>query len=135
MQLKVQSLADLEKLRSAPSLDKKQREVLLAELVSLMDKADWFTIGIMAPSSQIALDSLKGMEKFFNWQKLVIKSKPNKEDDPVFLKANQNTGDIHLRTEFNLGEGILISCQHFNEGKDSITLGPLPLDFFKSEIS
>ena len=134
MQLKIQYLADLEKFRSAPSLDKKQREILLAELISIMEKADWFTVGIMAPSSQIAINSLEAIESFFNWEPLLRKSKPKKENDPVFLKANQNTGYIHMRTEFNLGEGILISCQHFNEDKDSITLGPLPLDFFRSNI-
>ena len=31
---------------------------------------------------------------------------------PIFLKANQKTGEIHARIEHGLGEGILISCHN-----------------------
>ena len=55
------------------------------------------------------------------------------EDGPVFLKANQKTGDIYVRIEYGLGEGILLSCQHNEEGRDADTIGPFPLDFFKDK--
>ena len=58
-----------------------------------------------------------------------IKENPNK-DGPVFLKANQKTGDIHIRIEYGLGEGILLSCQQEEEKKNTSTFGPFPLNFF-----
>ena len=48
----------------------------------------------------------------------------------VFLKANQKTGDVYIRSENGLGEGILLTCQHDHEFKESSTYGPFPLDFF-----
>ena len=52
-------------------------------------------------------------------------------DGGVFLKANQKTGNVFVRSEDGLGEGILITCQHDEDVKESNTFGPLPLDFFK----
>ena len=94
-----------------------------------MDKADWFTIGIMAPSSKLAISILRQIENKFQWDEMKIVYSPVK-DGPVFLKANQKTGDIHIRIEFGLGEGILLSCQHNEDGKSTETIGPLPLNFF-----
>ena len=48
----------------------------------------------------------------------------------VFLKGNQKTGNVFIRSENGLGEGILITCQYEHESKYSGTFGPLPLDFF-----
>ena len=36
--------------------------------------------------------------------------------------------------EYGLGEGILVSCQYYQEEKDTETFGPLPLNFFISAI-
>ena len=47
----------------------------------------------------------------------------------VFLKGNQKTGNVFVRSENGLGEGILITCQH-DDVEESNTFGPLPLDFF-----
>ena len=51
-------------------------------------------------------------------------------DGGVFLKANQKTGNVFIRSERGLGEGILITCQYDEDAKESNTFGPLPLDFF-----
>ncbi len=48
----------------------------------------------------------------------------------VFLKGNQKTGNVFIRSEIVLGEGILITCQYDEDVKGSNTYGPLPLDFF-----
>jgi len=48
----------------------------------------------------------------------------------VFLKANQKTGNVFIRSENNLGEGILFTCQYDQDSTKSRTFGPLPLDFF-----
>ena len=49
----------------------------------------------------------------------------------VFLKGNQKTGNVFIRSENGIGEGILLTCQYDHESKESNTFGPLPLDFFK----
>ena len=51
-------------------------------------------------------------------------------DGSVFLKGNQKTGNVFIRSEIGLGEGILITCQYEEDAKGSNTYGPLPLDFF-----
>ena len=51
-------------------------------------------------------------------------------DGCVFLKGNQKTGNVFVRSENGLGEGILITCQYDEDSEDSSTFGPLPLDFF-----
>ena len=47
-----------------------------------------------------------------------------------FLKANQKTSNVFVRSENGLGEGILITCQYDEGAKESNTFGPMPLDFF-----
>ena len=47
-----------------------------------------------------------------------------------FLKGNQKNGNVFVRSENGLGEGILITCQYDEEAGESNTFGPLPLDFF-----
>ncbi|ABM78891.1 conserved hypothetical protein [Prochlorococcus marinus str. MIT 9303] len=129
-ELVIKSLKDLDGLRSAPDLDATQSKHLLDQLCVSMGDADWFTVGIMAPSSSLAIFVLREMESRFNWSAMNVVDKPAGEG-PVFLKANQKTGDIHVRIEHGLGEGVLLSCQHNNEEKEADTLGPFPLDFFK----
>ena len=51
-------------------------------------------------------------------------------DGSVFLKGNQKTGNVYMRSENGLGEGILITCQYEKDSSESFTFGPLPLDFF-----
>ncbi len=128
--LKICKLQDLDKLRSAPTLNKKQSTILLNELRNLVKKSDWITIGIMAPSLQKGLNAIRRLEKKFKYKAMKCITLPSSEG-PVFLKANQKTGEIHARIEYGLGEGILISCQNYENSLSSKTIGPFPLDFFE----
>tara|TARA_Y100001978_G_C23283047_1_gene241225 strand:- start:54 stop:455 length:402 start_codon:yes stop_codon:yes gene_type:complete len=129
LDLKICKLEDLDKLRSAPTLNKKQSTILLNELRNLVKKSDWITIGIMAPSLQKGLNAIRRLEEKFKYKAMKCITLPSSEG-PVFLKANQKTGEIHARIEYGLGEGILISCQNYDNSVISKTIGPLPLDFF-----
>ena len=82
---KINSLNDLRKIRSAPLLDKIQKETLLNELASNIADADWFTVGIMAKSSNQAILVLKEVESYFDWPAMKVASKPE-GNGPVFLK-------------------------------------------------
>ena len=48
----------------------------------------------------------------------------------VFLKANQKTGNVFIRSENGLGDGILLTCQYDDQSYGSKTYGPFPIDFF-----
>ena len=48
----------------------------------------------------------------------------------VFLKGNQKTGNVFIRSESGLGEGILLTCQYDDYARESTTIGPLPLNIF-----
>ena len=125
----IYNLKDLEKLRSAPKLNKKQSEKLFNELSNIIHKSDWITIGVMSPSLRQGINAVRRIEEKFEYNKMKCITIPS-EDGPIFLKANQKTGEIHARIEFGLGEGILISCQHYDNSLTSKTIGPFPLDFF-----
>ena len=127
------TLMSLNTLRSAPKLDSRESKLLKEELFSYMERSDWFTIGIMAPSSTLAISVLREMELCFDWPKMKLSSSMSL-DGPVFLKANQNTQDIHIRIEYGLGEGVLLSCQYYEEEKDTDTFGPFPLNFFSENF-
>ena len=127
--MEINKLADLNSLRTAPLLNSSQEKKLLVELEANIYNADWITIGIMAPSDNKAIEALKSISnkyssiKFDNLDSLHA-------DGCVFLKGNQNTGNIFVRSENGLGEGILITCQYDEDAAKSNTFGPLPLDFF-----
>ena len=122
-------LEDLDKLRSAPKLNKKQSKNLLNQLIHLIHKSDWITIGIMSPTLKRGLNAVRRIEEKFKYDEMKCITLPS-SDGPIFLKANQKTGEIHARVEFGLGEGILISCQNYENSLNSKTIGPFPLDFF-----
>tara|TARA_B100000674_G_scaffold332476_1_gene277630 strand:- start:131 stop:532 length:402 start_codon:yes stop_codon:yes gene_type:complete len=122
-------LEDLAKLRSAPKLSKKQSKILFNELRSIINKSDWITIGIMSPSLKEGIKAVRRIEKKFEYEEMECITLPS-SDGPIFLKANQKTGEIHARIEYGLGEGILISCQNNDTSLTSETLGPFPLNFF-----
>ncbi len=126
----VTSLKDLNRFHSAPNLSDDQIKKILNELNLYLDQADWFTVGIMASSAEDSINHLREMESFFSWPMMNIKTKPS-QAGPVFLKANQNTGDVYIRIEKGLGEGILLSCQKNDPESNAETLGPFPLNFFK----
>tara|TARA_Y100001968_G_scaffold232205_1_gene215005 strand:+ start:747 stop:1148 length:402 start_codon:yes stop_codon:yes gene_type:complete len=125
----IRKLDDLDKMRSAPKLNKEQSKNLLSELRNIVKKSDWITIGIMSPSLKKAIDAIRSIEEKFEYNKMKCITLPSSEG-PVFLKANQKTGEIHARIEYGLGEGILISCQNYDDSLISKTVGPFPLDFF-----
>ncbi len=127
--VEINKLVDLNNLRTAPKLSNSQEKKLLEELEANIFDTDWITIGIMAPSQKKAIKALQSIAnkyssfKFGNLDSLHA-------DGSVFLKANQKTGNVFVRSENGLGEGILITCQHEEDARISNTFGPFPLDFF-----
>ena len=122
-------LEDLDKLRSAPKLNKKQSKTLFNQLIHLIHKSDWITIGVMSPSLKRGINAVRRIEEKFEYDEMKCITVPS-SNGPIFLKANQKTGEIHARVEFGLGEGILITCQNYENSLTSKTIGPFPLDFF-----
>ena len=125
----ISNLEDLDKLRSAPKLNKQQSKDLLDQLKEIIYHADWLTIGVMSPSIEQAITVIRKIEKKFKYSKMKCINIPT-SSGPIFLKANQKTGEIHARIEYGLGEGILISCHNIDKSIDATTVGPFPLDFF-----
>ena len=124
----INNLVDLESLRSAPNLSKDQITKLSEELELKIISADWVTIGIMASSDYEAIKTLNSISKKYSSIKFTDLDSLH-ADGSVFLKANQKTGNVFVRSENGLGEGILITSQ-YEDAKESNTFGPLPLDFF-----
>ena len=127
--MEINKLVDLNSFRVAPKLNNSQVKKLFGELEVNISKSDWMTIGIMAPSDIKAVEALQSISKkyplikFGNLDSLSA-------NGSVFLKANQKTSNVFIRSEIGLGEGILITCQYDEDSKKSNTFGPLPLDFF-----
>ena len=127
--MEINNLVDLNKFRTAPQLSNKQIKILLVELETKIFNADWLTIGIMAISDTSALKALQSISKKYSSIKFE-KLDTLHADGRVFLKGNQKTGNVFIRSENGLGEGILITCQYDEDPEASNTFGPLPLDFF-----
>ena len=127
--MEINKLVDLSSLRTAPLLSSSQIKKLLEELETNIFNADWITIGIMAPCDTEAIEAVQSISKKYSSIKF-----GNLEtlhaDGSVFLKGNQKTGNVYVRSENSLGEGILITCQYDEDFEESSTFGPLPLDFF-----
>ena len=127
--MEINNLLDLNSLRTAPQLSKRQVKKLLEELEENIKNADWITIGIMASSDIEALKALHSISEKYSKIKFGNLDSLN-ADGSVFLKGNQKTGNVFIRSENGLGEGILLTCQYDHQSKESSTFGPLPLDFF-----
>ena len=127
--MEINKLADLNKLRTAPKLTNNQVKKLLKELEANIFKTDWITVGIMAPSDNTAFESLRSISKKYSSIKFGNLNSL-KANGSVFLKANQKTSSVFIRSENGLGEGILITCQYEANFEDSMTFGPLPLNTF-----
>ena len=128
--MEINKLVDLNNLRTAPHLSNSQEKKLLEELEANIFNTDWITIGIMAPSDNSAIKALQSISK--KYSSIKFKNLGSLQaHGGVFLKANQKTGNVFVRSENGLGEGILITCQYEGDSKESNTFGPLPLDFFK----
>ena len=127
--MEINKLVDLNNLRTAPKLSNSQVKKLSEELETNIFKADWVTIGIMAPCDIKAIETLQSISKKYSSIKFgnldLLQA-----DGSVFLKGNQKNGNVFVRSENGLGEGILITCQYDKEAGASNTFGPLPLDFF-----
>tara|TARA_B100000212_G_scaffold234085_1_gene178028 strand:- start:575 stop:961 length:387 start_codon:yes stop_codon:yes gene_type:complete len=127
--MQINELIDLNKYKTAPKLDLNQSQKLLVELYEKIANSDWITIGIMAKSDFEAKNAFKSFIKknsfirFNDFEQL-------KAEGNVFIKGNQKTGEVYIRSEYGLGEGILITCQYDDYSKDSRTYGPFPLSFF-----
>ena len=127
--MEINKLVDLNSLRTAPILSKSQVKKLLDELETNIFRADWITIGIMAPSDKRAFETLRSISKRYSSIKFGNLDALH-ADGSVFLKGNQKTGNVFVRSENGLGEGILITIQYDENAEESNTFGPLPLDFF-----
>jgi len=129
--MQINKLVDLNVLRTAPQLSNSQVKKILEELETNIFNADWITIGIMAPSDTKAIEALKSISKKYSRIKFLDLDSLH-ANGSVFLKGNQKTGDVYVRSENGLGEGILITCQYDKDAEVSNTFGPLPLDFFQN---
>ena len=128
--MEINKLVDLNSFRVAPKLNNSQVKQLFGELEANIFDADWITIGIMAPCDTKAIESLKSISKKYSSIKF-RNLDPLHADGSVFLKGNQKTGNVYVRSENGLGEGIIITCQYDENVSESNTFGPLPLDFFR----
>ena len=127
--MEINKLVDLNSFRVAPKLNNSQVKKLFRELESNISKADWMTIGIMAPSDIKAIEALQSISKKYSSIKFGNLDSLS-ANGSVFLKANQKTSNVFIRSENGIGEGILITCQYDENASESNTFGPLPLDFF-----
>jgi len=127
--MEINKLVDLNNLRTAPQLSNRQEKKLLEELEANILNADWITIGIMASCDNEAIEALQSISKKYSSIKFGNLDSLH-ADGSVFLKGNQKTGNVFVRSENGLGEGILITCQYDEDTEESNTFGPLPLDFF-----
>ena len=127
--MEINSLSDLDSLRSAPKLSKRQMKKLFEELEKNILNADWITVGIMAPTDVDAIAALRLISNKYPSIKFRDLNSIHANGN-VFLKGNQKTGNVFIRSENGLGEGILLTCQYNENIQDSSTFGPLPLDFF-----
>ena len=127
--MQISSLTDLNKYKTAPILDLNQIQKLSRQLDNEIRNSDWLTIGIMAKCDNEAKNALRTFLKrypsinFNEFEKL-------RAIGSVFIKGNQKTGEVYIRSEYGLGEGILLTCQYDDPTRNSLTYGPFPLSFF-----
>ena len=129
--MQINELIDLNQYKTAPILSLNQSQKLFKELDLKIMNSDWLTIGVMANNdieAKIALITITKKYPFIFFKDFSeLQARGN-----VFLKANQKTGEVYIRAEYGLGEGILLTCQYDDLSKNSITYGPFPLSFFTS---
>ena len=65
----------------------------------------------MACHDYEAIDALQSISKKYTSIKFRDLDSLN-ADGSVFLKGNQKTGNVLIRSENGLGEGILLTCQY-----------------------
>ena len=130
--MQINELIDLNNFKTAPPLNLNQTQKLSKELETKIEASDWLTIGVMAKSDFEAKNAFKTLIKKYSFMHFKdiesLKAMGN-----VFLKGNQKTGEVYIRSEYGLGEGILITCHYDDPSIDSGTYGPFPLNFFLLE--
>ena len=127
--MKINDLADLNRLRSAPFLNKAESLRILNQINRKISNSDWITIGIMAKSDKEAKEALNSIIRKYNYKSFKVFDQISAKGN-VFLKANQKTGEVYIRSENGLGEGILLTCQYDDFLINSQTYGPFPLNLF-----
>ena len=127
--MQINELIDLNQYKTAPILNFNQSQKLSKELDLKIMNSDWLTIGVMAKSDDEAKIALKTIIQKYSFTSFMDFS-DLKANGNVFMKGNQKTGDVYIRSEYGLGEGILLTCQYNDPLKNSVTYGPFPLSFF-----
>ena len=127
--MKINDLKDLNSLRSAPVLSKTESLKIINQIDKKIINSDWITIGIMAHSDIEAIEALNSIIKRYDYKFFKNFNQINVNGN-VFLKANQKTGEVYIRSENGLGEGILLTCQYNDLSTHSKTYGPFPLNLF-----
>ena len=131
--MQINELIDLNKYKTAPILDLNQIQKLTKELDSEIRNSDWITIGVMAKSDSEAKNAFKMFIQKYSYIHFddfdKLKAMGN-----VFMKGNQKTGEVYMRSEYGIGEGILLTCQYNDPLRNSSTYGPFPLSFFMTKI-
>jgi len=127
--MKINDLKDLNILRSAPVLSKTESLKIITQIDKKIINSDWITIGIMAHSDIEAKEALNSIIKRYDY-KFFKNFNQISVHGNVFLKANQKTGEVYIRSENGLGEGILLTCQYNDLSTHSKTYGPFPLNLF-----
>ena len=127
--MSITNLNELNHLRSAPFLDKSESEDILSQINIKIKDSDWITIGIMATNEQDAKKALNSIIQKYNF-KFSKNFHELRASGNVFLKANQKSGEVYIRSENGLGEGILLTCQYNDLSIHSKTYGPFPLNLF-----
>ena len=127
--MSITNLNELNHLRSAPFLDKSESEDILSQINIKIKDSDWITIGIMASNEQDAKKALNSIIQKYNFKFSKNFNELNASGN-VFLKANQKSGEVYIRSENGLGEGILLTCQYNDLSIHSKTYGPFPLNLF-----
>jgi len=128
--MSITNLNELNHLRSAPFLDKSESEDILRQINIKIKDSDWITIGIMATNQQDAKKALISIIQKYNF-KFSKNFTELRASGNVFLKANQKSGEVYIRSENGLGEGILLTCQYNDLSIHSKTYGPFPLNLFR----
>ena len=127
--MQINQLIDLNQYKTAPILDFNQSQKLSKELDLKIVNSDWLTIGIMAKSdveAKIALRAIIQKYSFLQFKDFIGLQALGH----VFMKGNQKTGEVYIRSDYGLEEGILLTCQYNDSLKNSMTYGPFPLLFF-----
>tara|TARA_Y100000589_G_C26775062_1_gene475411 strand:- start:26 stop:415 length:390 start_codon:yes stop_codon:yes gene_type:complete len=127
--MKINDLNDLNNLRTAPYLDELETKNILNQIDKEIINSDWITIGIMANSDVEAKKTLNSIIKKYNFNTFKSFDQLNSIGN-VFLKANQKTGEVYIRSENGLGNGILLTCQYNELSINSRTFGPFPMNLF-----